>query len=149
VYAAGIPVPHRRFADRERADVAIEDKFSLFTCPPPTTIRFSEVVQGRVDETVVGVIQLKDFHNSSLLRRGSLHSPLAGRTLLLVQIRASRALPGVNVIIDIRRNYYLQGRLPRPTPCRKSTWCISFKGTAISLCQTRKVAAQNAQGISQ
>jgi hypothetical protein len=44
VEGVGSPVPQRRAADRERADVVIEESLSLFTFPPPSTSRISEVV---------------------------------------------------------------------------------------------------------
>jgi hypothetical protein len=48
VLTAGLPVPRRRGADRERADVAIEESYCLSNFPPPSTARISELVWGRV-----------------------------------------------------------------------------------------------------
>jgi hypothetical protein len=38
------PVPQRRAANRERADVVIEESFSRPSFPPPSTTRSSELM---------------------------------------------------------------------------------------------------------
>jgi hypothetical protein len=43
VSAVGLSVPQRRGADRERADVAIEESSSLPSLPRPSTTRITEL----------------------------------------------------------------------------------------------------------